>query len=523
MREGFPEIQYEPTVDQTGDSKEQVKTDELEERRKKDKIYAGRYWERKRDARLNVLSFKEELKDYVNKMCQQKSELVVDTRLNQPISEETKEYMSALRLLAEELGYKIGNFYFDEDDLVLKARVEKPFELKTSISSIGQPAVEIKYEKGYFNKNTAESLDLLKDFSQQEFPENKECYEHSLDKALEILKQEKGIVELDPNIPTYVVSDIHARRDFLIKLLETKIRSQQNKTIFELLQEGKANIVCVGDGMHSEKTKCWNDFESGRIAREANELFTEKFEKVFPGKSLDELLEMWNHSNDPEVIKMREVLAQAEKNWEEKIIKKEMARSLGTMKMVMDLKTRFPKNFHFLRGNHDDINSRIYGDCTKGGVNQSEITKSWLQNNFGDAFVSQWAEFEDNLPLIVKGKNFLVSHAAPGKPLSMDEINQRTLEATFNLTWTENRPKPTNDPNEIIKIHSNIQQILDNLGMPPNSIWIIGHRPVDSPEKFRSQFGGQLIQINDENRFLVAGIHSDKTFIPNENIRDLKE
>lgn len=321
-------------------------------------------------------------------------------------------------------------------------------------------------EYSQFNNEFENSRDNLlenfKQLSERKTPESREFYESSLDKATEILKTEKGIIELNKNVPTIVVSDIHARPEFLIKLLEKELDIDGKKVkVFDLFKNNQINIVCVGDGMHTSNAKAWQE----------------------PDFDFD----------------------------------KEMADGLCVMKMAMDLKINFPNNFHFLRGNHEDI----YSGAGKEGVHQINQTRDWFEENFGLDFVKKWSRFEKSLPIIAKGENFVVTHAAPDVVHAKESVELKDINTVYAYTTSENRfqePNPVAETQFREKIDGNLR----NLNMPEDSKWFIGHRTTGD-KLYRSQFDGQLIQINKDDGFVVAIIPNNEEFDPEKDVIDLKQ
>ena len=58
-----------------------------------------------------------------------------------------------------------------------------------------------------------------------------------------------GVIKLNKDMTTIIVSDLHARVGFIKKLLEFKI---SKVSVLDLLFQNKIQIVCVGDAFHSE-------------------------------------------------------------------------------------------------------------------------------------------------------------------------------------------------------------------------------------------------------------------------------
>src|SRR3989338_7710174 len=436
------------------------------------------------------------------------------------LSEEDKEKMSTMRRMAEEMGFKVGNFSRDVDSGLVAAKVEgftKDMKrekeekeprgdraIKRRKSSLPYEIFELADDIPSAIEDAGETLEALKESAARLQPEKRGVYEHSLDFSMEILEKAKIT---DPP-----------------------------KRVFDLLKQGKINIVCVGDGMHSEKPLAWapevlSYDENGKktkttsyeSAKQERNRMIEKIINANPryqklanvsgtveGEILEaEIYSSFEQSKDPEIITARENFINEKRLAKKEALNREMARGLGLMKMVMDLKLQYPRNFHFLRGNHEDVDGGLMGDFKKGDVLQSEEVRSWLQENFGADFIAKWAKFEDTLPLLAKGKNIVVTHAAPAGNFTREQIESRDRKTTIGLNWTENRQHSQNAIPEN-KLRSNMKNILANIGMTAEAQWFIGHRP--TYDLYRAQCNGQLIQINDDRGYVVAFMPIDGKF-----------
>lgn len=292
--------------------------------------------------------------------------------------------------------------------------------------------------------------------------ESKASYVKSIDGALSQLFKETGIVDLPKGVPSLVLSDLHARRDFIMKALEHEVDGVK---VFDLLKQGKINLVCVGDGMHGE----------GRAA----------------GR--------WQRA-EQDMIEGKPSIA----------MHQEMIEGFGTMKMVMELKNEFPENFHFLRGNHDEIKGNFAKYARNLG--ESAMVQHWVKENLGQDFLEKYASFEENMPLVVRGQGFVASHAAPGGTLDARAVDARDAKAFAQLAWTENRNWNDHDP----AVQSRFQKNLEEVG-GAGGRWLVGHRPVDDGN-FRSQFDGQLVQINAPSDFVAALMPADGKFQPERDV-----
>ena len=368
-----------------------------------------------------------------------------------------KEYVDITPLLANLL--PIRQF--------LAARNNKRTVVARPQSRVQPPVAVNQQSPAAANAPATNSLLInLKQLATNSKVESGSTYLPSLKAATAILRKGSGIVTLQPDVETLVVSDLHARRDFLMEVLQAK---RGGVTVLELLRQGKINVVLVGDAVHSEVSANWPH--------------------------------IWDVDYDQKM-------------------NAEMARNLNIMKMIMDLKAEFPDNFHYIRGNHDEIN----GTFTKY-ANEGYKVRKWMEKTYGKDFVAQWAAFEDALPILAIGKtaqqSFVISHTVPNEVLGYNQINRRDPAITVEpngesgLLWTDNTRMLDN------QLTTAIRGTLRNLGLPENSQWIIGHRDVDKGTLYRSQLGGQLVQINDKQQHLVALIPTATRFDPKVNVTSL--
>lgn len=268
----------------------------------------------------------------------------------------------------------------------------------------------------------------------------KSFYEKVFTNATSILGKQSGIVEFNDR-PTLVIADLHSRHDYLIKTLMFSIKG---KLVCDLFKSGDINLVCLGDGMHSENREVWT-------------------------KAMQEI-------DKPKTP----------------VMDKEMTDSLNTMAIVAKL-MKYP-NFAFLRGNHDDIK----GDFRKYAY-ESDMVRDWVTKKFGKDFIELYSKFESQMPLMVKGKNFIASHSA-NTDLDLDLLAKKDYNTYYRLSWSDNRHWSEQ------WMRSEFENTLDKLANK-DSFWIIGHRP--TKDVYRSQFNNKLIQINSPEKHVAAYIRSD--------------
>jgi len=367
------------------------------------------------------------------------------------------------------------------------------------------------------------NLEDVRSFANKQKLEAKVSLEQSLRRAMEALKNEQGIVELkNADVPTIVISDLHARREFLAEVLGQK--NESGETVFDLLKSGRVNLICVGDGMHSERSESWNPatapYHLEKLKKElgggiANPL--EEYKKLLEketNKKYGELtpLEIKKAKEKPE---LKAKWAEFEPELRKAMMDNEMVKSLGTMKMVMELKAQFPDSFHYTRGNHDDMDERISGFAKyMDQSSESREVKMWVTKNYGQDFLNDYSEFEESLPLMIKGGDKLVvSHTAPAEAYNKDQIISRDKDVAKGLMWTDNNKEGTSK--------EKVEGTLKNIGAQ-DAVWIIGHRPVEKGN-YQQQFNGKLVQINNTQEHVVAVVNSDGSFDPEKNVHKLAE
>ena len=258
-----------------------------------------------------------------------------------------------------------------------------------------------------------------------------------------------GLIQLCTDLPTILIPDLHARRELLLSvLLSAKIRALYR------LKEKQVQLVCLGDGFHGEI----------RVINRWLEAYSE-FRSAFS-----------HHSSMDE----------------------EMVESLGTVEMVMLLKTAFPRYFHFLKGNHENITNELgegnfpFVKFVEEGAMVAEYVKRFL----GPNFIREYRRYEKNLPLLAVGRNFLVSHAEPARFFSRDDIVQfrKRPDVVAGLTWTDNGAAK----------RGSVKKMTEHFfgKAAKNAFYFGGHRPVQGMYSRRA--AGRFIQIHNPRQYQIA-------------------
>lgn len=320
---------------------------------------------------------------------------------------------------------------------------------------------------GPYYRNIADNFEEMKQFAENETLLSAEVYKHSLEEALPILETKPGLIELNKSIPTLIVPALQGDGTVLIKSL-TQTRESDGKTYYDLLRDDQINVVVQGNWMDISDKHNWPDENSHTVE------YNSRMEQI-------------------------------------------SAQLLGTMKLVMDLVKAHPDTFVFLLGEQDNPSN---GKTQL--LNSDDKTLrfyNWIQTNFGSDFLEKVIKSQESLPLMAKGDNFIVSHAAPSgvpdyKPegigvrgYTKEEIADKKIQAQNGLTLTEmdNSHRTRWDHLAIAFVET-----LDNLGLrDPRTLWFIGnqillHKNVLS----RFNLENRLFQLSSEHKKLLALLSS---------------
>jgi len=277
-----------------------------------------------------------------------------------------------------------------------------------------------------------------------------------------------GLVRLAERT-TLVVPDLHARLGVLPHVLSHEVKG---KPFLQLMQEGTGQIVCVGDGLHSES----RGYDRWQKA-------LKEFTGGFPRhKAMDE----------------------------------EMREGLGLMEMVMNLKLAFPDRFHFLKGNHENIlNEEGRGNHPfRKFAFEGEMVRSWLQKFYGEEVLYAYAEFERELPLVAADGNFMISHGEPERFFTREEvIRYRSLDdVIYGLTWT---------PNGGAEEGSVERMIEEFCPAPAGALYFGGHRAITGRYALRAE--GRYVQLHNPSACIIAVLEPGKSIDLERSVVELPD
>jgi len=279
-----------------------------------------------------------------------------------------------------------------------------------------------------------------------------------------------GLVRLKGEIPTLILPDLHGRRDFFSRAMNASLSGEG--TVLEQMRANTIQVLCLGDGIHTE---------CGTRARWLD-AFTEYRSLFKKHGSMDS----------------------------------EMVENLSLMEMVLRCKTAFPENFHFLKGNHENIlNEEGNGNHAFMKIAyEGDMVRAWTEKFYGQAFLELYARFERSLPLFAIGNGFLASHAEPDEPYAEDDIINARLrpEVILGLTWTNNGEAA----------EGSVRIMLERfLGSAEGTVYFGGHRPVAGRYALRAD--GRYVQMHNPQKRIIALSVPGKPFDPETDIREMEE
>ena len=143
---------------------------------------------------------------------------------------------------------------------------------------------------------------------------------------------------------------------------------------------------------------------------------------------------------------------------------------------------------------------------------EGQMCYQFMKAQYDLKLVASYARFERLLPVFVRGKNYLASHAEPIREFSLKEIRDAAIktEVIYGLTWTKN------NESEI----GSVEQMLNNFLDDENCFYFGGHRPV-MEGKYNLRANGKFIQIHNPEEMNVAIIQPNKIFNPEEDIKSV--
>ena len=277
--------------------------------------------------------------------------------------------------------------------------------------------------------------------------------------------------------PVMVIPDLHGRCDFLYHILTWRLPS--GDSVLEAMALDKLHLVFLGDALHTEGTtkQRWLDAE--------------------------------------EAFKNGDVINPQ--------MKVEMAWDLTLLAALYSLKIAFPKNFFYLKGNHENIKNKLAdGDYPfRKYASEGQMTRSFMEEVYGSQVLNAIESVEDKLPLVYCGKRFALSHAEPELAFSRDDMIHGAFieKVKRGLTWTDNG-EASDDC---------IRKCFENLGIScgegeellKNPLWVCGHRAITG--EYRLFEDRRLLQIHNMRAWRTLYIEENEAPDTEQGFIDMKQ
>ncbi|MBF0379485.1 MAG: metallophosphoesterase [Magnetococcales bacterium] len=151
--------------------------------------------------------------------------------------------------------------------------------------------------------------------------------------------------------------------------------------------------------------------------------------------------------------------------------------SILMMDLICKLKLKFPKQFFYIRGNHDSFSP----DVRKSGISQGTLWEKAILKTRGKAYKEQMDIFYDSLPFIAISKDFIACHAAPPKAKATRELLINTHQypgLVKELLW--NRLQRPNYPAGYIR--GDVRRFRKTLGVSNETLFLVAHNPLSPDE-----------------------------------------
>ena len=148
--------------------------------------------------------------------------------------------------------------------------------------------------------------------------------------------------------------------------------------------------------------------------------------------------------------------------------------SMLIMDLIFRLKLKFPDNFFYIRGNHDNFDPEI----NKNGFLQGVLFREMLLKHRGPEYVRQIEVYYDNLPYMICSDTFIACHAGPPRSgITKDDLINIKDNKKLAGELTNNRLQRTNYPAGYSK--RDVKQLRKCLELSQTTRFIVGHTPLD--------------------------------------------
>lgn len=194
----------------------------------------------------------------------------------------------------------------------------------------------------------------------------------------------------------------------------------------------------------------------------------------------------------------------------------EMDTSVFILDLFLMLKSRFPDNVFYTRGNHETFSP----ETGKGGVPQGVLFQECLKKRRGSEYVTEVETLFERLAFVVEGKGFAAVHAAPVRT----KVNRKMLVNVQRLPGIQselvwNRLRQSSRPAGYGK--GSVKRFRQTLGLPKDAPVIVGHTPLSGHDTVWMNVGGILghhVVFSAHTHRLAAMVLKDGMLVPLEYV-----
>ena len=180
----------------------------------------------------------------------------------------------------------------------------------------------------------------------------------------------------------------------------------------------------------------------------------------------------------------------------------DMESSVVMLDLIMRLKVRFPKNFFYLRGNHDSFSE----DIGKGGVPQGVLFRKHLKDLRGKDYAKCVNDWFEALPFIVRNQHYIACHAGPvGAEVTLEMLNNVHDYPGLKYELVSTRLRGPNRPAGYRK--RDVRAFRRILDVDRHCPFIVGHTPLTTDDSSWMHVSDiryhHIVHSGDPHRFSV--------------------